>query len=276
MKELFIKIVRRILRIITSFLRLVFIKPIIYFPNLARENSSKKTLRDHNPELYKITENVFDLIHKKKFKFRGWSLAKSAIRYTILELFSVKRESFNIVELGGGVSTFFWYFLKKELVNIDFKITTFEHDKDWSEYLNKEVGSMVNILHCRLKQLSENERINLFEKPAEAVTNWQKTDKFLPENQYKTTRVRNVFYDFPSSYFKNNTKIDLLIVDGPHGNGRSMCFPLLKEKIGNGTIILLDDYNHYPFVDDLQKIFKVESLVLEDSYSKKWILLKVI
>lgn len=276
MKEIIRKIVGRIYRITYWTIRIVLINPVIYFPNLIRENQSKNSLKKQNLELYRITEKIFDKIQKRKLKFRGWSLAKSSIRYAVLEVFSTKNENINIVELGGGVSTFFWHYLKKEVSNINLEITTFEHDKDWSEYLQKEVGENITILHCGLKQSTENERENLFENPEEALSSWLRINTFLDEKKFKTTRIRNVFYDIPLAFLESNEKIDLLIVDGPHGNGRSMSFPLFQKKIEKDTIILLDDFNHYPFVDDLKKLFNVEIKNCENSYSKKWILLKVI
>ena len=180
MRPLLKKIVRRIVRIITSYLKFIFIKPIIFFPNQMRENRSKTTLKKHNIDLYLTTESIFRQLRKRQFKFRGWSLAKSAIRYTIDELFQQKKEKINIVELGGGVSTFFWHYLKKEYDKLEMNVTTFEHDKDWSDFLVTEIGASVTILNCKLKQLSENERLTLFEKPEGAIANWQLISNFPP------------------------------------------------------------------------------------------------
>ena len=86
----------------------------------------------------------------------------------------------------------------------------------------------------------------------------------------KNTRLKNAFYDLPQI----NEKFEAIILDGPHGNGRSMCFPLLKKCLLKGTIILIDDYDHYPFLSDLEKISSFK-IIEEKKYkhsNKAWIL----
>lgn len=41
-------------------------------------------------------------------------------------------------------------------------------------------------------------------------------------------------------------KADLIIVDGPNGVIRSRWYPLLRPLVRRGTVLLLDDFDHFP------------------------------
>jgi hypothetical protein len=62
----------------------------------------------------------------------------------------------------------------------------------------------------------------------------------------------------------NNT--DLILVDGPHGNKRSQWYPKIRSNVKPGTILLVDDFNHYAcFSEELDRNFNYELL----SYSNE-------
>ena len=50
---------------------------------------------------------------------------------------------------------------------------------------------------------------------------------------------------------------DMVILDGPNGNGRSIAFRHLVDKVRPGTKIIVDDYHHYPFIEDCKKLLNV-------------------
>ena len=61
-------------------------------------------------------------------------------------------------------------------------------------------------------------------------------------------------------------KFDLILIDGPTGEYRSMWYSKIKNNIKNGTIILVDDFNHYAsFSTELDNNFEYETL----SYSNE-------
>ncbi|MFT4302029.1 MAG: hypothetical protein QM579_09765 [Desulfovibrio sp.] len=96
----------------------------------------------------------------------------------------------------------------------------------------------------------------------------------LPTNEYCNTRARNVFYSIDDINIPTG-KIDLLIVDGPHGNGRSLSFAALAKYFEQGTIILIDDVSHYPFLEMLSKFAIFQILSSSFSLNKQWIIVKV-
>jgi hypothetical protein len=57
-----------------------------------------------------------------------------------------------------------------------------------------------------------------------------------------------------------NTPFDLVVVDGPNGNGRSLAFLAIQHCVKVGTVFFIDDHMHYDFVERLQQVFRVEKL----------------
>lgn len=93
------------------------------------------------------------------------------------------------------------------------------------------------------------------------------------KNFATTENVNYIMYDLPidvnSSYDEylldkvnlklDDTIFDLVIVDGPHGVGRSRWYQKFKNNTREGTIILVDDFFHYTqFEDELNKNFKYD------------------
>ena len=67
-----------------------------------------------------------------------------------------------------------------------------------------------------------------------------------------------------------------MIVDGPHGNGRSLAFALFFDCLKLYAWILIDDFDHYPFLDDLARIFKFK--IVEKKFAndgKRWALVRI-
>ena len=62
------------------------------------------------------------------------------------------------------------------------------------------------------------------------------------------------FYDLEESDF-STSMYDLVILDGHHGHGRSQAFEFLKNKLAPGCLMVIDDFDHYSFVEDFEKMF---------------------
>jgi hypothetical protein len=60
-------------------------------------------------------------------------------------------------------------------------------------------------------------------------------------------------------------QFDIVLVDGPHGDNRSRWYAKIRKNVKAGTIILVDDFNHYTcFSEELDKNFKYELLSHSD------------
>lgn len=62
-----------------------------------------------------------------------------------------------------------------------------------------------------------------------------------------------------------NLKFDLILIDGPNGDKRALWYSKIRDNIKIGTILLIDDFNHYKiFGDELDKNFEYELLSFSD------------
>lgn len=62
-----------------------------------------------------------------------------------------------------------------------------------------------------------------------------------------------------------NNKFDLILIDGPNGDKRKYWYSKCKSCVKEGTIILVDDFNHYQaFSDELDRNFEYELLEYHD------------
>lgn len=102
---------------------------------------------------------------------------------------------------------------------------------------------------------------------------------------YTSKKVKNLtFYTYETSHeFLNNKhpnvnyilydregidalelpdlKFDLILIDGPNGEYRSKWYSKIKNNVKSGTIVLIDDFNHYEsFGRELDKNFQYELL----------------
>ena len=88
----------------------------------------------------------------------------------------------------------------------------------------------------------------------------------------KTPNVAYQLYHLDGNYIPNDLETvslvldktyDLVIVDGPHGSGRAKWYSKFKNNIRIGTVILIDDFHHFPeFSDELDKNFTYETINL--------------
>lgn len=125
-------------------------------------------------------------------------------------------------------------------------------------------------------QVDDDSRDAMFLNASESIQVWDSSKHDISPDQFKNPTLRGAFYNLEPEDFPK-TKIDAIILDGPHGNGRSMCFPLFFKHIKSGTLILVDDFHHYPFLDDLGRLFKFDILE-ERQYqhsNKGWVVLRV-
>jgi hypothetical protein len=230
---------------------------------------SKVFLEKNNKDIFlRFEKSLKDSNYSKNY----WSISPSSLRYFIYYLEeSFKNEKTNIVEFGSGQSTMLWdKFINEEK---DLKVTTYEHDKSWFDSLNKSIKN-VSLIYRDLKQIDDDNFVNSF-KLSDFIKSWEKIGVKISDSEYKNTRIKNTFYDISVDDIDSLGNISGLILDGPHGNGRALAFPLLLNSLNTGTIVLIDDFDHYPFIDLMQNLFEIEILNKCTTIRKRWILVKV-
>ncbi|MGL4821298.1 MAG: hypothetical protein ACRC5C_15210, partial [Bacilli bacterium] len=71
-------------------------------------------------------------------------------------------------------------------------------------------------------------------------------------------------------------QIDVVLLDGPHGNGRSLAFPMLYDRLAPNALVLVDDHTHYPFEADLFALFHYETLYKNTVDTQHWALFRLL
>jgi hypothetical protein len=84
------------------------------------------------------------------------------------------------------------------------------------------------------------------------------------------------FYDIREGDLTSNG-YNLVVLDGHHGHGRSIAWKFLKDRLGIGCLVVIDDYDHYPFVEDFKKIFPNNRLIKEHwETSNRWVIYEIV
>jgi spore maturation protein CgeB len=182
----------------------------------------------------------------------AWSISKNALKLLIEK---AGHEITGILECGAGYSTLF--FAKwMALNNKNIPIHSFEHNAVFWNKLSKDLQPFpnVNLVMPKLKQLSDYEYGELFVSKSPSDI-YRDMGHPVPIELYHQTRLHNVFYDIEADKFKLYN-VNLIIIDGPNGNGRSIAFPLLRDLVRLPIYCLVDDFTHYPFLEEMQKCFE--------------------
>jgi hypothetical protein len=205
-------------------------------------------------EILKIvntTEN-FDL---EKYSNDGWGLSTKAFNAMLQALDSLPE--IRAIEFGSGISTQFLldYAEKK---NKNLEIDSFDNDVLYKH--SKAI--LTKLVSCNAKSY-------------QAMFNEGEIDWSLFRKRWRKpkSRQKNCFYDLSNYALKTN--YNFAVIDGPHGNGRNFAYLLLKNRMENGYI-LIDDFNHYDFVETASSIFTLEEIVRVEEKKDNFVLLKVI
>jgi hypothetical protein len=205
---------------------------------------------------------------EKVWGFGGWSLSKSALT-SICE--HMPADEVRILELGGGSSTLFWDRLS---CTRNLRVTTVEHDDKWAADTRTHMrSSSVRVVSSRLKQLTDEEVAMVFETKDASLEHWGKYGQLLGPERNSDWTIRNTFYTDAHLLGLQDATIDVLVVDGPHGSGRSLAFPLFRRALKPHALILIDDFDHYPFLHDLVRTMTFTEIA-RGVGSKRWTLVR--
>jgi hypothetical protein len=175
----------------------------------------------------------------------GWGLHKETSKFIVNLSDKIK----NVVEFGSGGSTHLLLDIKKNL-GYNFNIDSFDHNEKFSyQVKGDEENFKLNIRELvQFNQVDYNEMFS--NKKISEQTN--KVDDIF------NTRLQNAFYNIKEGDLRND--YDLVILDGPNGNGRNIGYLHLINRLKSGAIIIIDDFDHYDFVEKCQYMFDVEIL----------------
>jgi hypothetical protein len=167
--------------------------------------------------LYNTKINIFEDLKVQPVlpPFDNWTMSPLMVG-TLLKLLKQTKPNL-VLELGSGISTILIAQKLKEIGG--GSIITLENGKEYAEITQDFV--------------SQNK-----------LTNYAKI-LFAPLVAYETNIGQKYWYS--KTKIPKNTKIDLLIVDGPPGNiqkdSRYPAIELLKDNLADKCLIYIDDYN---------------------------------
>lgn len=205
----------------------------------------------------------------EKYKGQGAGLDKIALK-KIEHLLDSFDNNINILEFGSGQSTQFLIDYKL-YTNKNIIIDSYDHDSKYS-YQNT---NNYNFLNLYIKPLISCSDINFNKQILNKIYDRTcfKEHILLPYNHPKFWRQKNCFYNIENNELKDF--YNLIIIDGPNGNGRNIAYLHIINRVQPGTIIFIDDYNSrdndfdYKFIENLKSILNVQELYTHDNLDNK-------
>lgn len=204
----------------------------------------------------------------------GPTLARGALVHLCRHI-DESQSPFTVLELGGGHSTFLWQALQS-LGLLDVRAVTLLHEPQQADELTKRTaqGGAITVRHSGLKQITDDEWERVFADGSSAAANWASLGASVSADRYRHYTIRNTFYDDIELPLADHV-VDAMIVDGPHGNGRSLAYPLFCGKLKPDALVLIDDFDHYPFLADLGRLFAYRELYRDVAGQQRWALVRL-
>jgi hypothetical protein len=168
---------------------------------------------------------------------------------------------YNIVEFGSGASTMFIDRFINQLGLTRVSLLSFDNSSKYAAKSDKVV--LRPLVHC------SDESFDGIFKNREYDPSLFKRKLSRP-----TSKQKNCFYKISPHHLP--ATIDLLIVDGPNGNGRSLAYLHTKDRLHPGSIVFIDDYDHYDFVEKFSLFHDHETVYSKHTEKDRFIILKVI
>lgn len=202
----------------------------------------------------------------EKYKNYGIGLSKKCFE-EILKILN-NLDNINILEFGSGFSTNF--FIDYKLFSgKNISITSFDNDEKYA-YKNTNNHNFIKLHILPLVSCNEEKFNKLFNKDKKYIGEYFSLHKSLPNRPI--WRQRNCFYKITNEL--DNKKFDIVLIDGPHGNGRNIAYLHLINKLNKGSYFIIDDYNSkddnfdYNFIGYLKKLYNVKEICTYSYKSK--------
>lgn len=202
-----------------------------------------------------------------KYYSKGWGVSIDGLKEIERILDGCVRGDavFNILEFGSGFSTMFFvdYIIENRLNRA--KVVSFENNEIFAMRISHPQLDlrMRSLLHC-----SDEDYEEMFEK---RVYMPQKMRVFSDK---PSARQRNCFYKI--NYNDIPDVVDFMLLDGPNGNGRNIAYLHVKDTLHPGTIVFIDDYDHYDFMERFGLFWEYDVLCVSKEENDHYVILKVV
>jgi hypothetical protein len=186
----------------------------------------------------------------EKYKNDGWGLSVDGFKELYEIISNHPKKELQVLEFGSGTSTRFLVDVATTITTKTINIESYDNSEYWC-YKPDRHYDFLDLKIRRLLQCNDASFAKMFVEK-----------KYLPElMEYRLspphTRQKNCFYEIlPNDLQKK--EYDIIILDGPNGNGRSIAFLHLQHMLQPGCYIYVDDYDHHPYPQCLKYIFETE------------------
>lgn len=199
----------------------------------------------------------------------GWAISRFALRAVAKEI--EQRTVENVLEFGPGSSTVFL----DNYLEPQCKIWCFEHQTQYAESVERATSARCNVMQRELVQF-DNASFNAIMSGV-PLSDRRLNRVPVAQADYSKTRMPNLFYDLRdfSAVERMDDALDLVIVDGPNGSGRSIAYSLMRDHVRSGTLVLIDDCNHYPFVQQFYRMFDANVVASVVHENDSWLLFEI-
>lgn len=190
-----------------------------------------------------------------KYKNDGWGLSELQLKELLGLIKNSKKETLNVVEFGSGKSTEF-------LVDVvlggikKMNIVSFDDNPTYA-YKNDGNHEFIDLKIRSLEECDDESYNKMF------ITKSYEKSLMRTKTTPLHSRQRNNFYKIEEGDL--NGVYDLMILDGPNGNGRNISYLHMQKHLNIGSIILIDDYTHYDFVEKFDLFFDFKVLYENNS-----------
>lgn len=175
------------------------------------------------------------------FEYTGWELPPECLFSVQKLLVEKKINKLNVVEFGSGKSTEVILQFKKQN-NLSGVVDSFDADSTFS-HPSAKIRNIISY-------------------------NGTEVIDFGP-NDYS-------FYDILDGDLRSS-EYNLVLLDGHHGHGRSVAWRYLKKKLEIGCLVVIDDYDHFPFIQDFLNEFPNSILRIKHwENNKRWVVYEVV
>jgi len=186
------------------------------------------------------------VINYNDYKNDGWGLSKLGFEKLYELISNNPKENLRILEFGSGVSTKFFSDLSK-ILDKHIEVTSFDNS---DEFMYKDTSNPDVVVN--LRPLDETDDTGFKQMFVDKIFN----SKLMKRKTSK--HLMNMFYSLKSDDLSG--VYDYMLLDGPHGNGRSLAFLLANTHLVGDSVIFIDDYTHYDFVDRFLSIYDADEI----------------
>lgn len=184
----------------------------------------------------------------EKYKNDGWGLSRLQLEQLLDIIKKNNKSIIRVIEFGSGKSTEFLGDITLYGIK-NLEITTFDDNPEFAYNGNHTnvVLKLRNLVECSDEDYDKMFISRIFDKTVMKI-------KTTP----LTTRQKNNFYNIEDG---DLTGIyDIMILDGPNGNGRNISYLHIQNHLSIDSIVLVDDFTHYDFMDKLSIFFEYDIL----------------